>query len=157
MFKSPESRLSASNSAVLASESFLVPITLHSDARTSEMAFDNLFQAFEEVKGFVMRLASTAPGIALVPFGENVSPKMSRVEVMLQGKEYRFDLTFALKCPVPKDKDFWGRIKLLSSVYDRLGELAAGFHERKGMELILEEARLDQQKDDSDKTQQFRK
>src|SRR6185369_6820880 len=157
MFKSPDSRLSASNSAVLASESFLVPVTLHSEAKTSQSACDGLFQAFDEVKGFVVKLASTAPGIALVPFDENVSPKMSRVEVLLHGKEYRFDLTFALKCPVPKDKDFWGRIRLLSSVYDRLGELATGFHDRKGIELYLEEARLDQQKDDSERQQAFRK
>ena len=157
MFKSPDSRLSASNSAVLASESFLVPVTLHSEAKTSQAAFDALFQAFDEVKGFVLQLASTAPGIALVPFDENVSPKMSRVEVLLHGKEYRFDLTFALKCPVPKDKDFWGRIRLLSSVYDSLGELAAGFHDRKGIELYLEEARLDQQKEDSEQLQTFRR
>ena len=157
MFKSPDSRLSASNSAVLASESFLVPVTLHSEARVSQAAFDALRQAFDEVKGFVSQLASTAPGITLVAFDENISPKMSRVEVLLQGKDYRFDLTFALKCPVPKDKDFWERIRLLSSVYDRLGELAAGFHDRKGIELYLEEARLDQQKDDSERLQAFRK
>jgi len=157
MFKSPDRRLSASNSAVLASESFLVPVTLHSEARTSQLAFDGLRQAFDEIKGFVSQLAGTAPGIALVAFDESISPKMSRVEVLLHGKEYRYDLTFALKCPVPKEHDFWGRIRLLSSVYDRLGELAAGFHDRKGIELYLEEARLDQQKDDSERPQAFRK
>lgn len=157
MFKSPDSRLSASNSAVLASESFLVPVTLHSEARTSQAAFDGLRQAFDDVNGFVSQLASTAPGIALVPFSESVSPKMSRVEVLLHGKEYRYDLTFALKCPVPREQDFWGRVRLLSSIYDRLGELAAGFHDRKGIELSLEEARLDQQKDDSERLQAFRK
>src|SRR5690349_10133701 len=129
MFKSPDNRLSASNSAVLASESFLVPVTLHSDAKTSQAALDALFGAFNEVEGFVLELATTAPGIALAPFDANVSPKMSRVEVLLHGKEYRFDLTFALKCPLPKDKDFWARIRLLSCVYDRLGELAGGFHD----------------------------
>ena len=61
MFKSPDNRLSASNSAVLASESFLVPVTLHSEARTSQGAFDGLRQAFDEVSGFVLQLASTAP------------------------------------------------------------------------------------------------
>ncbi len=157
IFKSPDNRLSASNSAVLASESFLVPVTLHSEAKTSQAAFDALHQAFEEVKGFVSQLASVAPGIVLVHFDETISPKMSRVEVCLRGKEYRFDLTFALKCPVPRDKDFWGRIRLLSSVYDRLGELATGFHDRKGIELFLEEARLDQQKDDPERLHAFRK
>ena len=157
MFKLPDSRLSASNSAVLASDSFLVPVTLHSDARTSQLAFDGLRQAFDEVKGFVSQLGGTAPGIALVAFDESISPRMSRVEVLLHGKEYRYELTFALKCPLPKEHDFWGRIKLLSSVYDRLGELAAGFHDRKGIELYLEEARLDQQKDDSERLQAFRK
>jgi hypothetical protein len=143
MFKSPDSRLSASNGAVLASESFLVPVTLHSDARTSQAAFDGLRQAFDEVSGFVSQLASTAPGIALVPFSERISSKMSHVEVLLWGKEYRFELVFALKCPVPKEQDFWSRIQLLSLVYDQLGELAAGFHNRKGIELHLMEAKLD--------------
>jgi hypothetical protein len=157
MFKSPDSRLSASNSAVLASESFLVPVTLHSEARTSQLAFDGLRSAFDEVKGFISQLAVVAPGIVLVAFEESISPKMSRIEVLLQGKEYRYDLTFALKCPVAKEQDFWGRIRLLSSVYDRLGELAAGFQDRKGIELYLEEARLDQQKEDSERHQAFRK
>ena len=134
-----------------------MPVTLHSEAKTSQAALDALSQAFDEIKGFVAKLASTASGIALVPFEENVSPKMSRVEVRLHGKEIRFDLTFALKCPVPKDKDFWGRIRLVASVYDRLSELASGFHDRKGIELHLEEARLDQQKDDSERLQAFRK
>ena len=53
--------------------------------------------------------------------------------------------------------DFWGRIRLVSLVYDRLSELAAGFHDRKATELYLEEARLDQQKDDPDKRQVFPK
>jgi hypothetical protein len=157
MFKSPATRLSASNSAVLASEGFLVPVTLHSEARTSQVAFDGLRQAFDEISRFVSQLAGTAPGIALVPFAESISPKLSRVDVGLNGKEHRYGLTFALKCPVPKDHDFWGRLRLLSSVYDRLGELAVGFHERKGIELYLEEARLDQQKDDSERLQASRK
>ncbi len=157
MFKTPDNRLSASNSAVLASTSFLLPVTLVSEAKTSQTALDALHQAFEEVKGFVSQLATTAPGIALVPFDESISPKMSRVEVLVRGKEHRFDLTFALKCPVPKEEDFWGRIRLLSSVYDRLGEVAAGFHDRKSVELLLEEARLDQQKDDPERRQVFPK
>ena len=143
MFKSPNTRLSASNGAVLASESILVPVTLHSESRTSQAAFDGLRQAFDEVSGFVSQLASTAPGIALVPFSEHISSKMSRVEVLLRGKEYRFELVFSLKCPVPKEQDFWARIQLLSLVYDQLGELAAGFHNRKGIELHLMEAKLD--------------
>lgn len=134
-----------------------MPMTLYSEARTSHAALDCLRRAFDEVNGFVSQLASTAPGIALVPFTESISPKMSHVEVRLHGKEYRYDLTFALKCPVPKEQDFWGRIRLLSSIYDRLGELAAGFHDRKGMELYLAEARLDQQEDDSEQPQIYRK
>src|SRR5687767_1280138 len=140
MFKSPDNRLSASNSAVLASEGFFVPLTLHSEARSSTAAFESLFQAFNEIKGIVLQLGSTVTGIALVPFDEKVSPRLSRVEVLLEGKEYRYELTFTLKCPVPKDIDFWDRIRLLSSVYDRLSELSSGFHERKGIELYLEEA-----------------
>ena len=152
MFKSPDNRLSAPNSAVLASESFLVPLTLHSEARSSTAAFEALFQAFNEIKGIVLQLGSTVPGIAIVPFDEKVSPKMSRVEVLLEGKEYRYELTFTLRCPVPKDIDFWDRIRLLSSVYDRLGELSSGFHERKGIELYLEEARLDPLKEDLERS-----
>jgi len=79
------------------------------------------------------------------------------VEVRLHGKEYQYELTFVLKCPVPKDKDFWGRIRLISTIYDRLTELATGFHDRKGVEFFLEETRLDQQKEDPDKMQVLRK
>ena len=108
MFTSPDTRLSASNSAVLTAESFIVPVTLRSEAKTSQLAFDGLRQAFDEVKGFVSKLADIVPGIALVAFNENISPKVSRVEVVLNGKEYRYDFTFALKCPVPKGNDFLG-------------------------------------------------
>ena len=151
MFTSTDSRLSASNSAVLASGSFLVPVTLHSEARTSHAALDSLAQAFEDVKDFVAKLAGTAPGIALIPFDENVSPKLSRVQALSHGKELRFDLSFALTCPVPKDMGFWGRLRLLSSVYDQLSELASGFQDRKGIALYLDEATLDQQKDDGER------
>jgi hypothetical protein len=151
MFKIPDTRLSASNSAVVASRSFIIPVTLHSEAKASQTAFDALHLAFDEVKGFISQLAGIAPGIALVPFEEALSPRTSRVGVFLRGKEYRYDLTFALKCPVPKDQDFWARIKLISSVYDRLTDLATGFHDRKGIALFLEEAKLDQQKDDSER------
>jgi hypothetical protein len=51
MFKIPDTRLSASNSAVLASESFFVPVTLRSEAKGSEAALDGLHRSFEEVKG----------------------------------------------------------------------------------------------------------
>ena len=54
MFKSPNRRLSASNSAVI-SESFLVPMTLHSEARGSEASFEGLRRAFQEVEDFVSK------------------------------------------------------------------------------------------------------
>jgi hypothetical protein len=62
-----------------------------------------------------------------------------------------------LKCPIPKEQDFWARIRLISGVYDRLSELAAGFQEKKGIELVLEESRLDQQKEDPERVREFRK
>lgn len=74
MFKLPESRLSASNSAVLASESFLVPMTLRTESRSSETAFECLHRAFGEIKGFVPALASTVPGVSLLAFDASVSP-----------------------------------------------------------------------------------
>lgn len=147
MFKIPEIRLSASNSAVLASESFLIPVTLHSEAKGSEAALDALRRAFEEVKGFAA-VAGTAPGVVLVPFDQAVSPRLSRVHVELRGKEHRVGLTFAFRCPLPKDQDFWGKVRFVSAVYDRLSQLASVFEERKGLDLFLEEVRLDQQKED---------
>ncbi len=93
------------------------------------------------------KLTKAAPGATLVSFDENVSPKISRVEMSLNGKEYQYDLTFALRCPFSKQQDFWERIRLISSVYDQLGELSTGFSERKGIKLILTEARLAQQND----------
>jgi hypothetical protein len=157
MFTSTDSRISASNKAVLCSESFLLPMRLRSEGKASSDAFDALHRAFEEIKGFMAQLLKTAPGIALVGFDEAVAPRVSQVEVTVRGKLYRFDLTFALKCPIPKEQDFWARIRLISGVYDRLSELAAGFQEKKGIELVLEESRLDQQKEDPERVREFRK
>lgn len=86
-----------------------------------------------------------------------VSPRVSRVDVVLRGKEYWFDLTFALRCPIPKERDYWARLRFVSEVYDRLSELVASFEDRKGTDLYLEEARLDQQKEDPDRLRMFRK
>jgi hypothetical protein len=157
MFKIPDTRLSASNSAVVASQSFLVPVTLHSEARGSEPALDALRRAFEEVKGFAPALAGTAPGFVLVSFDEAISPRLSRVEVERHGKEHRVDLTFAFRCPLPKDQDFWGRVRFISAVYDGLSQLASVFEDRKGIKLFFEEARLDQEKEDPERLRMFRK
>ena len=157
MFKIPESRLSASNSAVLGSESFLVPMTLRAQSRSSQAAFESLRRAFEEIKGLVPALASTVPGVSLLAFDASVSPRVSRVDVVLRGKEHQFDLTFALRCPIPKEHDFWARLHFVSAVYDRLSELVASFEDRKGTDLYLEEARLDQQKEDPERLRMFRK
>jgi hypothetical protein len=157
MFKIPDTRLSASNSAVLASESFLVPVTLHSEAKSSEAALEALQRAFEEVKAFAPALAGIAPGVVLVSFDEAISPRLSRVEVELRGKEHRIALTFAFRCPLPTSREFWIRVRFISAVYDRLSQLAAVFEERKGIELFFEEARLDQQKEDPDRLRAFRK
>ena len=157
MFKIPDSRLSASNSAVLASENFLVPITIRSVARSSQAAFEGLQQAYEEVKEFGPALAKTVPGVSLIGFEDLLSPRLSRVEVLLRGKEYQFDLTFAFRCPIPKERDFWARIQLVAAAYDHLAKLVAAFEDRKGIDLYLEEARLDQQKEDPDSLRTFRK
>jgi hypothetical protein len=157
MFKVPDTRLSASNSAVLASESFLVPVTLRSEAKGSEAALDALCRAFEEVKGFAPALGGTAPGVVLVSFNEAVSPRLSRVDIVVRGKEHQIDLIFAFRCPLPKDRDFWGRLRFISAVYDRLSQLAGVFEDRKGIELFFEEARLDQQKEDPERLRMFRK
>jgi hypothetical protein len=81
LFKIPESRLSASNSAVLASESFLVPMTLMTESRSSAAAFESLRRAYDEISGFIPALASTVPNVSLVAFEASVSPRMSRVDV----------------------------------------------------------------------------
>lgn len=157
MFTIPDSHLSASNSAVLASESFLVPMTLRTEARSSEGAFTALRRAYDEVKGFVPRLTSTVPGVSLIGFDEAVSPRLSRVDVARRGKDYRFDLTFALRCPIPKEQDFWARIQFVALAYERLSELVAVFEDRKGTHFYLEEARLDQQKEEPERLRMFRK
>ena len=157
MFEAPERRLSASNSAVLASESFLVPMTLRSEARNSQAAFEGLHRAFDDVKGFVPALVNTAPGVSLIEFEAAVAPRVSRVDVSLRGKDHQFALTFALRCPIPKEQDFWARVRFVSAVYDRLSELVKEFENRKGITLYLETARLDQQKEDLDRMRFYKK
>jgi hypothetical protein len=58
---------------------------------------------------------------------------------------------------VPKGQDFWARVQFVAVVYDRLSELVAVFEDRKGIDLYLEEARLDQQKEDPERLRMFRK
>ena len=157
MFKSPNSRLSTSSKAVVSSDSFTVPMTLHSEARSSQASFEGLYRGFQEVEDFVSRLADVGLGIAVVGFGEADSPRTSRVEINLHGKDYRHDLTFALRCPIPKEHDFWARIRMITTVYDRLAELGATFQDRKGVELFLEESRLDQQKDEPEESRAIQK
>lgn len=157
MLTIPDSRLSASNSAVLASESFLIPMTLRVEARNLQAAAEELRRAFDEVEEFVPRLASSAPGAALVAFEAAVPPRVSRVDVVKRGKDYHFDLTFSIRCPIPKEKDFWERIHFVASIYDRLSELVAIFKDRKGIHFYLEEARLDQQKEESERFRMYRK
>lgn len=93
----------------------------------------------------------------VVSFDEAISPRLSRVEVELRGKEHRVALTFAFRCPLPKDRDFWGRVRFISAVYDRLTQLAAVFEDRKGIELFFEEAKLNQQKEDPERLRMFGK
>ncbi len=150
MFTAPNNRLSASNRAVLASQSFLVPVTLWSAGKTSQAAFDGLRQAFAEMNGFVTRLASAAPGIAVLALDEVLSPRMSRIEVAVEGKEHQHTLTCVLKCPIPQERDFWERIRLISLVYDRLTEFGAGFQDKKSIMFFLDKARLDEQRDDAE-------
>ncbi len=150
MFQSPDNRLSASNKAILASQSFMVAVTLQSAAKSSRAAFDALRQAYDEVGGFVSQISRDAPGIALLALDEGMSPRMSRMGITVLGKEYHYNLTLSVKCPIPKEMDFWQRVWLISSVYDLLAALGAGFQDRKGVSLFLEKAALDQQKDDTE-------
>jgi len=120
-------------------------------------ALDNLRRSFQEIQSFIPRLSSTVAGVNLIGFDAAVSPRVSRVDIMLRGKDYRFDLTFAVQCPIPKEYDFWARIQFVALVYDKLSELVAVFEDRKGIDLFLEEARLNQQKDDADRMRMFRK
>lgn len=132
-------------------------MTIRTESRSSQTALETLRRAFDEISGSVPALASTFPGASLVAFDASVSPRVSRVDVVLHGKECQFDLTFALRCPIPKEQDFWARLQFVSAVYDRLSELVVSFQNRKGVDLFLEQARLDQQKEDPDRMRMFRK
>ncbi len=141
MYIAPTKRLSASHKAVLAAESFQIPMIIHSMAKSSRSALDGLRQAFGEISALVERATATAPGIALVNFGESASPRRARVELTV-AKEHEYMLSFSLKCPVPADMDFWGRVDLVSWVFERFDELGTAFLQRKGLTLTLEGAML---------------
>lgn len=146
MLKMPDSRLSAPSAEVISSTHFFVPMTLKSDGRVMDMAFDALRGAFEEVKSYLPRLESTIRGTELVSFDANLPNGLSNVGVALRGKDHQIDLTFALRCPIPAQLDFWERIKLIAAVYEHLGVLVSLFEGRKGIDLYLDEARLEQPK-----------
>jgi hypothetical protein len=141
MYIAPTKRLSASHKAVLAAESFHIPMIIHSVAKSSRAALDGLRQAFDEISVLVQRAAGTAPGIALVDFGDSPSPRRARVALTV-GKEHEFMLSFTLKCPIPADMDFWGRVDRVSWVFERFDELGTVFLQRKGLTLTLEGASL---------------
>lgn len=143
MLKMPDSRLSAPSAEVIASSCFYVPMTLKSDARAMEMAFDALRGAFEEVKSYLPRLDPTILGAELVAFDAAVPNGLSNVGVALHGKDHQIDLTFALRCPIPAGTEFWDRVKLITAVYEHLGVLVSLFEGRKGIDLYLDEARLE--------------
>jgi hypothetical protein len=144
MLKMPDSRLSAPSAEVISSSCFYVPMTLKSDARVMDMAFDALRGAFEEVKSYLPRLDPTIQGTELVAFDAAVG--LSNVGVALRGKDHQIELTFALRCPIPPGTDFWDRVKLVAAVYEHLGVLVSLFEGRKGIDLYLDEARLEQPK-----------
>lgn len=78
-------------------------MTLLSEGRTLSGSVEDLRQAFEEVRKFVATISATTPGLALVSFEQPISPRMSRVEGMVVGKERQFQLTFAVSCPLPAE------------------------------------------------------
>lgn len=145
LFTSGSSCVSASNSALLASKSFILPATLSTEAKSSQAAVDDLQKAFEDVKRFIGSLQTTISNVALVPFDEAVSPRVSRIEGEISGKVRRFDLTFSVRSGIPADLNYWERLKLVAKVYDNFSELARILQERKGPVLLLHQARLDQQ------------
>lgn len=149
MLKMPDSRLSAPSVEVISSSCFFVPMTLKSDARVMDMAFDALRGAFEEVKSYLPRLDPTIQGTELVAFDAAVPNGMSNVGVALRGKDHQIDLTFALRCPIPTGTGFWDRVKLIAAVYEHLGVLVSLFEGRKGIDLYLDEARLEQPKSEA--------
>lgn len=155
MFKHSNSLISATNSAILASENFLIPLSLRCTGRTAAAAFDSLHRGFHDVKSFLSVLVSIVPNISLVGFDAPISPRNSRILLEVSGKDHIFTLKFVLRCPIPTSSDFWQRVQFMSNAYEKLAELSAVFHERKDMELFLEESLLDQQKEDPQKLRAF--
>lgn len=150
MLKMPDSRLSAPSAEVISSACFYVPMTIKSEARAMEMAFDALRGAFDEVKSYLPRLEPTIQGAELISFDAGLPDGLSNVGVALRGKEHQVDLTFTLRCPIPAQLDFWERIKLIAAVYEHLGVLVSLFEGRKGIDLYLDEARLEQPKTEAE-------
>ena len=148
MLKMPDGRLSASSAEVLSATSLFVPMTLKSNGRALDMAFDALRGAFEEVKAYLPRLSTSVHGVELVSFESSVPAGLSNVCVALRGKDHQIDLTFALRSPIPPELDFWGRIRLVASMYEQLSVLVSLFEGRKGIDLLLDEARLEPQRSD---------
>jgi hypothetical protein len=151
MFSAPDVRLDVSNKCLLESQQFFIPITLRSEAKTSQEALAGLRRAYEDASSFISPLSAVAPGILLVPFEDAAAPRVSRVNLVRRGKEHKFDLTFAFLCPLPVKQGFWDRLQFVSTVYDRLTELGATFEERRGIGMFLDRARLDQEKEEPER------
>lgn len=144
MFKVPESRLSATSASLLSAQSFVVPMTLRSDAASSRAAAQELERAFEDAKGFVPGLKSLSAEVSLVGLDEPMSEHLSRFELLQDGKLFRFDLTFSLRIPFPEETPFFDRIQLVSSIYDRIANLSQALEGRRGITFEIEAARLEE-------------
>jgi hypothetical protein len=93
----------------------------------------------------------------VVSFNEPISPKLSRVDIVKKGKETTYTITVSIRKAFPGESAFWTRIRLVTEIYDQLAHFATAYEDSKGVDIILEEARLEQQKDEPDGHRSFRK
>jgi hypothetical protein len=154
MLTIPEVRLSASNAAVLSSSFALLPVGVRCEAKDAKFALKKV----EEIISALREHSAGKEGqVEMVAFEEPISPRLSRVDIARKGKESSFGITVAVRARFPVGSDFWSRIAFVNDRYEWLATFALGYEDAKGVDIFLEEARLEQQKEEPERFRVYRK
>ncbi|HVU15319.1 MAG TPA: hypothetical protein VHD32_00225 [Candidatus Didemnitutus sp.] len=154
MLSFPETRLAASNAAVVSSNFALIPICVSCEAKSSGHALKKV----GEIVGALRDHPSTKEAdIEFVSFDEVVSPRLSRIDITQRGKDTTVAATVALRLRFQSSTDFWRRLELISERFQKITQFAAPYEEEKGVDIFVQEVRLEDQKEDSERLRVIRK
>lgn len=154
MFTAPDVRLSASNAAVLSPSFVLLPVCVRCEAKDASFALKKVQEIVSALRNHPV---AKDEGTEFVSFEEPISPKLGRVDIAQKGKESSFSITVTIRAKFPPAADFWTRVGIVNDRYEKLMAFALGYEDAKGVDIFLGEARLEHQKEETERLRVFRK